>query len=116
MEHQQHHCLSKPKVRRQEPCIPQLKMVLAQFEIFSPDPDTLSGATQDHTLKLLPHDILPIHTKESIHSPEQIGTKEEVGFVEYHVTVNANYVGQHDQGETDILDNICKGGETESRV
>ena len=30
---------------------------------------------------------------------EQIGTKEDVSFVEHHVAVYANYVGQYDEGE-----------------
>jgi hypothetical protein len=92
-EHQQHHCLSKAKVRRQEKSIAQLKKVLAQCNIFNvsnSESDPLSDETGGPMFKLLSKEILPNNIKESILSTEQIGMNAHVKFVEDRLIGNEN--------------------------
>jgi len=92
--HQQHHCLSQAKVRKQEQSITQLKKVLAPCNLFSgsseADSDPVDDATTGRMYKLLSNEILPDNIKESILSTEKMGMDAYTRFVQDRLTGEGN--------------------------
>jgi len=92
--HQQHHCLSQAKVRKQEQSITKLKKVLVPCNLFSGssacESDSAEDSTTEHMHKLLSNEIIPDNIKDSILSTETMGMDAYTRFVQGRLTGDGN--------------------------
>lgn len=88
---QQHHCLSKAKIARQEKAITKLKAILAQCHLFSTRADDEEhAATTGKMFKLMSKEILAEEVQKSILSVEQAGKDAFTRYVKERITGDGN--------------------------